>query len=87
MNNDDDFDLVDDFAWIRVLEIAEQLSRSTDPLHQDFARHLELVSAALRAINKVENGDHSKGGDVAAINDVLRLDDGQVSASPSDGRI
>jgi hypothetical protein len=79
---DDDFDYSDmmqDCAW-NIIEISEKLKRSPEPLHQEFAQHLMKVAAALRDIYKTWEGDHAEGGDVEAINAVLRLDHEQGSA-------
>jgi hypothetical protein len=90
MNNnfddDDEYDLVDDCAWITVLHIAEQLERSPEPLHQDFVKHLKMVSHALRAISKVEGGDCPEGTEVKPILAVLKPEDSHGSAEQSSER-
>lgn len=61
-----------DYAYMRVQDMAYSLRRKeTEPLRAAFAKHLELVAEAMRAIEWVDSGDYGGNQDEEAIRKVL----------------
>lgn len=56
----------------RISDLADKIREtSSDPLHLQFANHLDLVAKAARDIEWVLSGDYQSGDEVDSINAAL----------------
>ena len=63
-----------DYLYIKVEDVANELSYAKDPTRRAFAEHLKKVSHALHEIEWVDSGDKSTPDDVNAIRLVFEGD-------------
>ena len=60
-----------DYLYAKVDDMASRLCGSKDPMRRAFAKHLELVSKAMYAVEWVDSGDCISGDEHKSINEVL----------------
>ena len=64
-----------DYAYCKLTEPIEKLTRERSALRRAFGKHLQLVSDALYAIEWVDSGDYADGDDIPKIKECLSKSD------------
>lgn len=59
------------YAYIHVMQFAEEIEQDSIPLRRAFAKHLSKVAEAMRDIEWVDSGDYCDGDDILAIQQCL----------------
>lgn len=61
------------YAYAKVVELAERLSTSEDALRKMFGAHLRLCAKALNHIEWVDSDDFPPGREVEAVKEALKM--------------